>query len=282
MVHSVTHCIENAMIELGTLLGISFFALLCTYILAAITDRPSFPQKIIEHPITYSLSLGAYVGVWVIFGSTELAQQQGYTFLAYYFGTSLLFIFSPLLLKPLMAISRSQRLNSLADLFSYRYNSKWAGGLVACGLLLVIMPLLSWQINIMNEAALLFSQYTTGNLYLQHAMALTLSLMATIFAIRFSIGKNRVHDRHNGLVFISAFSALFKLLVFLLLGIYALTVVFGSATQLEQWLNQQPDHLAVFNNSLAANNSRILMLIFLIAAVVMPHSYHLIFTENRN
>jgi len=269
------------MIELYSLLGITFFALVFIYLLACIADKPSFPKKIIEHPVTYSLSLGAYAGVWVIFGATELAQQQGYTFLAYYFGTSLLFIFSPLLLQPLLNLSRSQRLSSLADLFSYRYNSKWAGALVACGLLVVIMPLLSWQINIMNSAALLFSQYSGDAFYLQNAMAFCLSLMTAIFAIRFGATKNTLNDKHNGLVFISAFSALFKLLAFLLIGACALYFVFGSPAQLEHWLSQQPDNLAVFNNSLAANNSRTLMLIFIIAAVVMPHSYHLIFTENR-
>src|SRR5690554_2704357 len=244
------------MIELYSLLGITFFALVFIYLLACIADKPSFPKKIIEHPVTYSLSLGAYAGVWVIFGATELAQQQGYTFLAYYFGTSVLFIFSPLLLQPLLHITRSQRLSSLADLFSYRYNSKWAGALVAVGLLLVIMPLLSWQISIMNKAALLFSQYLGDAFYWQHAMAFSLSLITAIFAIRFGARKNKVHDRHNGLVFISAFLALFKLLVFLTLGVCALTVVFGSPAQLEHWLASQPAQLVVLSESLSANNAR--------------------------
>lgn len=130
------------MISSPILLSLMLISFATIFYIIKQTQQAHFSKKIIEHPVTYSLSLGAYSGAWVILGATQVASNQGYSFLAYYFGTSILFIFSPILLQPLASIARSQRLSSLADLFSYRYNSKWAGAIVAIGLLFMVMPLL--------------------------------------------------------------------------------------------------------------------------------------------
>lgn len=232
-------------------------------------------KKLVNHPITYTLSLGGYAGIWVIFGVTEVANQQGYQFLAYYFGASLLFIFSPLLLRPLINIAQHQRLNSLADLFSYRYNSQWAGSLVALGLLTLIFPLLSWQIGIISRAAV-----TLSNGFTPHSVAVGICVFSFAFAWLFGIRHN-TRGKHNELVLLSAFSSLFKLLILLLLGALALFAIFSSPQALATWLAKQPTTLAILNDSLIDNSSRTLFLIFSAAILVMPHSFHLIVAENR-
>lgn len=269
------------MAELHYLLLAAALYLISIYGLASIGDRPDFPKKILEHPLVYTLSLGGSAGVWVIFGAVESARQQGYTFIAYYFGTSILFIFAPLLLQPIMNISRTHRLSSLADLFSYRYNSKWAGAFVAGGLLTASLPLLAWQISTMNQVTLFLVSDTAFTFWQQQSLPLLLCTLSALFAIRFGARSNKLNDRHNGLVIATAFQSCFKLTGLLLIGAIALFTVFGSPAQLETWLNAQPDKLAVFNQSLTSNNSRTLMLIFFAAALVMPHTYHLIVTENR-
>lgn len=256
----------------GTLV---FFAFL--FFLAAKTQRSPFLKRTLNHPISYTLSLGGYAGVWVIFGVTEIANQQGYQFLAYYFGSSLLFIFSPLLLRPIINISQHQRLNSLADLFSYRYNSQWAGSLVSLGLLALILPLLSWQIDTLSQAAVVLSRQEIGK---PELIALGLCLLAFLFAWQFGTRQNH-HEKYNELVMLSAFSALFKLMVLLLLGGLALFAVFSSPKALSLWLEKQPTTLAVLSDSLIDNSSRTLFLIFSAAILIMPHSFHLIVTENR-
>lgn len=234
-------------------------------------------KKLVNHPITYTLSLGGYAGVWVIFGVTEIANQQGYQFLAYYFGASLLFIFSPLLLRPLINIAQHQRLSSLADLFSYRYNSQWAGSLVAIGLLALIFPLLSWQIDTISRAAVTLSG---GTLFSQPSIAFGICVLAFAFAWLFGT-RSTSRGKHDELVLLSAFSALFKLFVLLLLGALALFALFSSPLELVTWLEKQPTTLAVLSDSLTDNSSRTLFLIFSAAILVMPHSFHLMVTENR-
>lgn len=255
--------------------SLAYFAIV--FGLAYKSAHCSFLKRLLNHPVSYSLSLGGYAGVWVIFGATEVANQQGYQFLAYYFGTSLLFLFSPILLKPLINIAQHQRLNSLADLFSYRYNSQWAGSLVALGLLIIIFPLLSWQIATISKAAV--SLLKPSMLDANH-LAIMLCLLA--FAFTWCFGAyHKPHEKHDELVLISAFSALFKLFVLLLLGALALFAIFSSPQDLQFWLGKQTTTLAVLSDSLIDNSSRTLFVIFSAAVLVMPHSFHLIVVENR-
>lgn len=264
-------------LSLPLILLLSSAYLAALFFVAYISQKKPSLQALSQHPVSYALSLGAYAGIWVIFGTTLLANQQGFQFLAYYFGGSLVFIFSPLLLKPIVSICQDQRLSSLADLFSYRYNSQWAGTLLAIGLVIIALPFLSWQIDILTQAALFLSQSSYSTAY---SAALVSCFAAAAFALYF--GNNKQHkDRHDELVLIAAISSLFKLVVMLLLGGLAVFAVFSSPTQLQDWLSQQPTTLAVLSDSLSNTESRTLLLIFAAAVLIMPHSFHLAVTENR-
>ena len=135
------------MFELQHLLFVSFAYLGLVFLVAIATEKHWLPKKLVHHPLIYTLSLGAYVGAWAMFGSLDLAKNNGFTFLAYYFGVSALLIFSPLILQPLLQLSKTYRLHSLADLLSFRYNSQWAGVFTTLCILISVLPLMAMQIN---------------------------------------------------------------------------------------------------------------------------------------
>src|SRR5690606_23119547 len=114
----------------------------------------------------------------------------------------------------------------------------------------------------------------------QQLPVLLCSLLITVFAIRFG-GSARYHEQHKALVFVTAFQALFKLLALLLIALIAIYQVFGSGAAMQHWLATQDETLALIKQSLNENNSRSLILIFFASALLMPHSYHVIFSENR-
>jgi signal transduction histidine kinase/Na+/proline symporter len=268
------------MFELSTILLMTSIYLTLVFLAGIAAEKPWFPKSLLHHPAIYTLSLGGYVGTWAIFGALELAETDGYTFLAYYLGTSALFIFSPLLLQPLLNLSRTYQLKSLADLFSFRYSSQSAGLLVSLGTLVSILPLLALQIGTLAESVnfLMFAE-TQHSAISVRLIPVLFCIIIAIFSLRFG---NRNPKNQSGLIVITALQSLIKLGIFFSLGAIAVYSVFGSPVALEQWLYDHPAKLASLNASLTTNNSRTLMLIFFAAALSFPHMYHLAITENRN
>jgi Na+/proline symporter len=109
------------------LLLVSLGYLLLLFGVAWLTERGFVPQKVVRHPAIYTLSLGVYASAWAFYGSVALAKQYGYGFLAYYVGVAAAFMLAPVFLQPILRITRSYQLASLADLFAFRFRSTWAG-----------------------------------------------------------------------------------------------------------------------------------------------------------
>lgn len=113
--------------DLGQLILISCLYLLTLFGVAWISDRGLIPRWIMRHPLTYTLSLGVYASAWAFYGTVGMAYQYGYGFLASFLGVSGAFLLAPVLLYPILRITRTYQLSSLADLFAFRFRSSWAG-----------------------------------------------------------------------------------------------------------------------------------------------------------
>jgi len=122
------------------LLGLSYLGLLFGCGMAV--ERGWVPVRITRHPMVYTLALGVYASAWAIYGSIELAANAGFGYLAYYLGPAGAFLLAPVLLVPIQRITRTYQLSSLADLFAFRYRSRWAGTLVTLLSLIAVLPLL--------------------------------------------------------------------------------------------------------------------------------------------
>lgn len=234
------------------------------------------PRRWVRHPMVYILSLGVYASAWAFYGSVGLASQYGYGYLAYYLGISGAFVMSPILLRPLLNISRIYQLSSLADLLAFRYRSRLAGTLVTVFMLAVVVPMLTLQLTaIADTLHILNSEWKAPQL------AFGFCLIMILFAVLFGARHVSPREKHEGLVFALAFESLLKLTAILTLAGVALFGVFSEAGGLEQWLITNQDRL---NQQVTLQEGpwRTLLLIFFAAAVVMPHMYHVVFTENIN
>lgn len=118
MSFSLTQMILISAAYLGVLFGVAW-----------ISERGMIPRAIIRHPLTYTLSLGVYASAWAFYGTVGLAYEYGYGFLSSYLGVSGAFLLAPVLLYPILKITRTYQLSSLADLFAFRFRSTWAGAL---------------------------------------------------------------------------------------------------------------------------------------------------------
>ena len=252
--------------SLSQLILISAAYLLALFGVAWVSERGLIPRWIIRHPLTYTLSLGVYASAWAFYGTVGLAYQYGYGFLASYLGVSGAFLLAPVLLYPILRITRTYQLSSLADLFAFRFRSTWAGALTTLFMLIGVLPLLALQIQAVADAIGILTREPV-----QERVALAFCGLITLFTILFGARHIATREKHEGLVFAIAFESVVKLVAIGGIGLYALYHVFGGPKELEIWLLQNQTVLSALHTPLQEGPWRTLLLVFFASALVMPH-----------
>ena len=259
------------------LLGLAAGYLLFLFLVAWITDRGWLPARLVRHPLVYVFSLGVYCSAWAIYGSVGYAYQYGYNYLAYFLGISGVFLLAPILLAPILRLTSTYQLGSLADLFAFRFRSRAAGALTTFIMLVSMLPLLSLQIKAVAESMAIMS----GD-----AQPLNVGLwfcaLLTLFAILFGARHATAREKHEGLVVAMATESLIKVVAFAGVALIGLFGVFEGPEGLNDWLDQHPEMLARLYFPLQDGTWHSLILAFFVSAVVMPHMFHMAFTENLN
>lgn len=262
--------------SIAQLVFISIFYLFTLFGVAWLTERGWVPKRLVQHPLVYTLSLGVYASSWAFYGAVGMAQQYGNAFLTIYLGLSGAFLLAPVLLYPVLHLTRTHQLSSLADLFAFRFRSSAAGAITTLGLLFGSLPLLALQIQAVAE--------TFGILLgesVQNVAALGFCVLISLFTIFFGARHIANRDKHQGLVFAIAFESLLKLLAIVGVGVYALWLVFSGPSDLEQWLTNNRSYFE-HHSPLQEGPWRTMLLLFFASAIVMPHMFHMTFTENLN
>lgn len=257
------------------LLGIGYLLLL--FGLAWVVERGWIPQRLIRHPVVYILSLGVYASSWVFFGSVGMAYEYGYGFLAYFLGISGAFLLAPVLLIPVLRITKAYQLGSIADLFTFRYRSQWAGTLTTLFMAIAMLSMLALQIKTVTTSIQILTPGETKN-----ALGFIFCGVIVVFAILFGAREKSRLERHDSLVFAIAFESLFKLIVLLVIGGFAVYQIFGGFDGLDQWLEESAPRVSALERHLDENSWRAYLLLFFSSALVMPYMFHMIFTENMN
>ena len=256
------------------LLGSCYLVLL--FGVAFITDKGWIPQRLVRHPIIYVLSLGVFASIWAYYTSVGNALRDGYGYLAHSIGISLAFLLSPLLLKPILELTRTYQLSSLADLMAFRYRSPWAGTITTIVILIGVIPLIALQIRAVEDTADIISAEPT-----QGAIAIGFCILITLFAILFGTSRRAGRTRHDGLVMAIAFESLVKLVAFLIVGAFAIFGAFGSFGELNEWLNQQPELLESLKDTNYFSSFHVIALLFFTASIAMPHMFYATFNESN-
>lgn len=261
--------------EIGILFLAGVAYLLVLFLIAYAAERGFIPSSVARHPVTYVLSLGAYATSWSYYGSVGFAQIQGYGFLTIYLGVTLAFALTPVLLMPILRLTRDFQLTSLADLFAFRYRNQATGVLVTLFMLVGILPYISLQILAVTESIRALTQAVTPSL-LAFAFCLTLIVFAILFGARHASAR----EKHEGLVVAIAFESAVKLLALAAVGLFAVFGLFGGVDNLERWLAQHPEALTALYQPVTNGPWMTLMVLAFAAAFLLPRQFHMTFTEN--
>ena len=250
--------------------------LLVFFGVAWMTEQGRLPQRFLQHPGLYVLSLGVLIGTWSFYSAYASASSRGMGYATYYVGFAAAFILSPMLLQPLLRITQRFQLASLADLFAFRFRSPWAGTLTTIVLLLCALPMQALQtLNVASSAQLLAPALNP------QLVALGYTFIIVLFAMRFGTPDVTGREPNSSLVASLAFEGALKLCALLITGLFAIYGVFNGFESLDSWLATQPTTIDRLN--LVVQDSTVVrVLMFFTAAIAMPHVFHMIFPENRN
>ena len=261
--------------DLNYLFAVTIFYLLTLFLIAYAAEHGWIAERIIEHPVVYALSLGVYATSWSYYGSVGFAAEQGFLFLTIYLGPTLAFILTPLLLRPLLRLSREYQLTSLADLFAFRYSSQSAGVFVTLFMLLGTLPYIALQIRAVTESIRILTQDAPPL-----ELGLMFCLVLMLFAILFGARHISPRDKHTGLVLAIAFESLIKLLAILAVALFAFFNVFGGGEGLQAWLTQHPQALHALYQPVHEAPWLTLLLLSFGAAFLLPRQFHMLFVEH--
>jgi len=261
--------------ELWQLFLVAILYLGLLFLIATATERGWIPESVVRHPMVYTLSIGVYATSWSFYGSVGFAQKEGFNFLTIYLGTTLAFLASPILLRPILKLTETYRLTSLADLFAFRYHSQLAGILVTLLMLAGTLPYMSLQIQAVTNTMQIL---TEGS---QHAIiAPGFCITVALFSILFGARHISLREKHQGLVVAIAFESLVKLIALSIVGLFALFGIFGGFSELNQYLLNNPEANAALFRPVSEGPWATLMLLSFAAAFLLPRQFHMIFVEN--
>ncbi len=188
-------------------------------------------RSLINNPYVYALSLAVYCTAWTYYGSVGQASKQGLIFLTVYIGPTIMAaLFWPLLRK-VIRICKTQRINSIADLISTRYGKNFSLA-VAVTLLCVtgIIPYIALQLKAISMSMDVLTGTPAeapglGNVLSDKALYLSLAL--SLFIILFGTRSIDASEKHEGLVAAIAFESVIKLVAFLAVGVFVTYGIFN-------------------------------------------------------
>jgi len=262
-------------LDLATLSISAVLYLLLLFLIAHATDKRWLPGWLIRHPAVYVLSLGVYATTWSYYGSVGFAQQQGLLFLTIYLGVTLAFVLAPVLLMPILRLTRTYQLTSVADLFSFRFNSQAAGVLVTLLMLAGVLPYIALQIRAVTESTLVLTQGSSPEL-----LAFWFMVLVSVFTIMFGARHASPQEKHEGMVVAIAFESLMKLFALVVVAAVAVVQAFGGIGGMNQWLADNPEHLEAMYMPVQEGPWASLLVLAFAAAFLLPRQFHMIFTEN--
>lgn len=259
------------------LVFISVLYLSLLFCIAWVSERSQLANKLVNNPLIYILSLGVYSSALTFYGFIIMAMQYGYGYLSIGLGFTGAFLLAPVLLFPILKLTHNYQLSSLADLFAFRFRSQAAGILTSIFMLVGMLPLIALQIKAVTQSAVILTGEVGSD-----SVAIVFCIILIVFSLLFGSKQLSIRDKRTGLIMAIAFGSLVKLLVFLCVAGYIIYNVFGSFSGLNNWLVSNKDALARLQIPLGDGLWRTLLLTFFSSVVVMPHMFHMTFTENRN
>lgn len=218
-------------------------------------------HKLFLLPLGHSLAFLVVPGTLLFYGLPEFAGRYGHSALLGLMAFSLVFVFAPLVLKPMQWIGYQRRFPSLVDFLAFRYRGQCVGQLFACLLALALLPLGMAQINSFSAAFSFLLPVENGP---------AAQLLAPVLFCSALLLMTWAADvaRYRTLIVLSA---LITLLAINITGVIAISGSFGSHAGMDEWIQRTGQDVIIRRYEFSYG----LIATFLCASLVMPQFFYL-------
>lgn len=276
----------------------ALFYIVLLFLVATYGDRASrhragpnagFVKHYSARPTLYALSLAVYCTSWTFFGSVGLAARTGWDFIGIYTGPILVFTLGYPLVRHIVAVSKTQRITSVADFISARYGKSQTVAMVATLIAVVgSVPYIALQLKAVSSSlASTVLQSQSGRtadlspLFIGD-IALLVAVAMALFAILFGTRHTDATEHQEGLMLAVATESLVKLVAFVSIGVFVLTVLFDGPAAMFQAAAEAGDILPLYDGSLNWGQLAVFTLLSSMAVLLLPRQFHVAVVENNN
>jgi Na+/proline symporter/signal transduction histidine kinase len=211
-----------SLMYVGLLFGVAWFG----------DRKPLYPQHHWLRPLVYSLALAVYCSSWTFYGAVGTAANDALAYLPIYLGPILLMLFAWRVLERMALVAREQNIVSIADFISSRYGrAQHLAALVSLIALVAAVPYLALQFKAVAMSVDVLIGTSSNDAGLRSVLsdpALYVALMLAVFSILFGTRQIDATEHHHGMMLAIALESLVKLVVFVAIGIFAVTRLPGS------------------------------------------------------
>ncbi|PSW03511.1 PAS domain-containing hybrid sensor histidine kinase/response regulator [Photobacterium lipolyticum] len=179
-------------------------------------------------PWIYSLSIAVYCTSWTFYGTVGQASQNIWSFLPIYLAPMIVFTVGWRILARLILIAKREHITSIADFIAARYGkSQGLAVLVTIIAVVGILPYIALQLRGITMGLEQISPDLGRDIGLEEmdtAWLVTLALAA--FTVLFGTRHIDTTEHHRGMMMAVAFESLVKLAAFLIVGMFAVSLLF--------------------------------------------------------
>ena len=243
-------------------------------------------RSVINNGYVYALSLAVYCTAWTYYGSVGRASTNGVEFLANYLGpTVAAALFLPVLRK-IIRICKTQRINSIADLISTRYGKNFSIAVVVTVLsVLGIIPYISLQLKAISKSIQVLTSDQNREVPLSHFFAddtFYITIILSLFIILFGTRSIDASEKHEGLVAAVAFESIVKLVAFVAAGIFVVYGIFNGFGDIFTTAirNESLKGLFMMGDKTPYITWFVLSMLSMLAVVFLPRQFQISVVEN--
>ena len=266
-------------------LGVAFAYIGALFWIASYGDRRALNSPVRQpRPTIYALSLAIYCTSWTFFGSVGLAAVSGLDFLTIYVGPILVIALGTPLIRHIIALSKAERITSVADFMSSRYgkNEKVAA-LAALIAVVAVVPYIALQLKAVSSSLEHFLETPLEELNatffsdLAFLVAMAMAAFTVLFVSR--TVDTSVHQ--DGLMLAVATESVVKLVAFVAVGLF---VTFGMFNGFGDLFSQAADAGALDALTTATNGGTFITmtLLSIFAVILLPRQFHIMVVENNH
>ena len=273
-----------------TLALIALCYLLFLFVVAAVGDKRHHTQTAAGRVSIYPLSLAVYCTTWTFFGSVGLAATSGVDFLAIYIGPILMMTAGYPIVRKIVAISKRQRITSVADFMGARYGKSVSVAAVATVICVIgAIPYITLQLKAVSDSLsyLLASEGAQasgipffGPIFGDVGLVIVLSL--AVFTILFGTRHADATEHQEGMILAVAVESAIKLAAFLAVGIFVTFFLFDGFEDIYVRSMENEKIQSIISGGIDVTNLVVLTFLSFSAFLMLPRQFHVAVVENHS